>query len=138
MGFRSFAASLAFAAAAISAPAFAADKDLTGDWTGGYVATAATNDANTFNMKLKSTGNVFTGTATETNLFGDSSKALFLTSLIQGTIKADGTVTFVKTYDGSADVSHSVSYTGKMDATGRRIRGKYKADAAEGIFEMVR
>jgi hypothetical protein len=136
MSIRQFAAGFVIAAVAIATPAVA-QQDLTGNWTGGYVA-AAGSDANTFEMKLKSAGATFTGTATEVNTFGDVQKALFLTSMIQGTIKADGSVSFVKTYDGSGGVGHSVSYNGKLDATGRRIRGKFQADGADGVFEMVR
>lgn len=128
----------AVAAMALAAPsaALAADQDLTGAWTGGYISTDK-GDVNTFEMKLKSAGATFSGTATEVNIFGDS-EVLFLTSMIQGTIKPDGAVSFVKTYDGAGGVSHSVSYTGQMDSTGRRIKGAYRVDSASGKFEMVR
>lgn len=114
----------------------AADTNLTGTWTGGYVSVDK-GDVNTFNMKLTSAGATFSGTATEVNIFGGDD-VLFLTSMIQGTIKPDGSVSFVKTYDGAGGVSHSVSYTGQLDDTGRRIRGAYRVDAASGKFEMVR
>jgi hypothetical protein len=67
---RQFSTVVAFAAA-FASPAAAADRDLTGDWTGGYVS-AGGSDANTFNVKLKSSGAMFTGTATELNAFGDA------------------------------------------------------------------
>lgn len=127
---------LAATALLAPAPALAADTNLTDDWTGGYISTD-NGDVNTFNMKLKSAGATFSGTATEVNIFGGSD-VLFLTSMIQGTIKADGSVSFVKTYDGAGGVSHSVSYVGKLDDTGRRIRGTYRVEAASGKFEMVR
>jgi hypothetical protein len=87
---------------------------------------------------LKSSGSAFTGTAVESNAFGDASKVLFLTSMIQGSVKPDGSVTFVKTYDGAGDVSHSVSYSGRISPSGRRIQGRYTAEGASGRFEMVR
>lgn len=130
------AGALAATALLAPAPALAADTNLTDSWTGGYVSTD-NGDVNTFDMKLKSAGATFSGTATEVNIFGGSD-VLFLTSMIQGTIKADGSVSFVKTYDGAGGVSHSVAYTGKLDDTGRRIRGSYQADGATGKFEMVR
>jgi hypothetical protein len=58
--------------------------------------------------------------------------------MIQGTIKADGTVSFVKTYDGFGGIGHSVAYFGAIDDTGRRIRCKFNAQGNEGVFEMVR
>jgi hypothetical protein len=129
---------LALAAISVLAIApCAAAQDLSGAWTGGYFSSDQ-SDVNAFQMTLKSAGSAFTGTAVESNGFGDASKVLFLTSMIQGTVKPDGSVNFVKTYDGSGDVSHSVSYTGRVSASGRRIQGAYDAGGATGRFEMVR
>ncbi|MDX2235548.1 MAG: hypothetical protein NW200_13710, partial [Hyphomonadaceae bacterium] len=78
------------------------------------------------------------GTVTETNAFGDQALALFLTSRVEGSIEGRS-VNLTKTYDGSGGVSHSVMYTGQIDASGRRIRGTYTTSGTpEGAFEMVR
>lgn len=110
--------------------------DLTGDWTGGYLSSDGT-DVNTFDVKLTQEGARISGTITEVNAFGDVSKALFLTSTFVGQRRGMD-VSFTKTYDGSGGASHSVSYTGRLEPNGRRIRGNYNADGATGTFEMVR
>lgn len=122
---------------AASSPALAQSAaSLSGAWTGAYVS-AGGDDVNAFDITLRQTGTRLTGTIVEVNAIGDSSKALFLTSTLTGTVNR-GQVEFVKTYDGSGGVSHSVTYRGSVDSTGRRIRGVYEAGGATGVFELVR
>lgn len=109
---------------------------LTGDWAGGYVSSDG-NDVNTFNVKLRQTGGTISGTIYEVNVFGDTSRALFLTSTFTGTL-ANRQVRFTKTYDGSGGASHAVTYTGTLEPNGRRIRGTFNASGSTGTFEMVR
>ena len=109
---------------------------LTGDWAGGYVSSDG-NDVNTFNVKLRQTGGTISGTIYEVNVFGDTSRALFLTSTFTGTI-ANRQVRFTKTYDGSGGASHAVTYAGTLEPNGRRIRGTFSASGSTGTFEMVR
>jgi hypothetical protein len=109
---------------------------LTGDWVGGYVS-ADGADVNTFNVKMRQTGGTISGTIYEVNAFGDTSRALFLTSTFTGTV-ANRQVRFTKTYDGSGGQSHSVVYTGALEPNGRRIRGTFTVGGAPGTFEMVR
>ncbi len=111
-------------------------QNLTGDWTGGYISSVGA-DVNTFDIKLQQRGQALTGTITETNAFGDTGQALFLTSNLAGTF-VGGEVKFVKTYDGSGGASHAVRYQGRMDSTGRRVRGTFNAEGNTGTFEMVR
>lgn len=111
-------------------------QNLTGDWTGGYIS-ADVADVNTFDIKMSQRGTALTGTITETNKFGDTGQALFLTSTLTGTF-VGGEVKFVKTYDGSGGASHAVTYQGRMDRTGRRVRGTFNAEGNTGTFEMVR
>lgn len=113
-----------------------ASAGLSGDWVGGYIS-ADKSDVNTFNVKLTQAGRSLLGTVYEVNAFGDSSRALFLTSTVTGSINGSQ-VRFTKTYDGSGGVSHAVSYVGTLDAGGRRIRGTYDASGTTGTFEMVR
>lgn len=119
------------------APAPALAHDLAGRWTGGYIS-ADGADVNTFDVTIApSQGDRLTGTVIETNALSSGRGVLFLTSRVSGSV-VNGVVSFVKTYDGSGGVSHSVSYSGRMDATGRRIAGSYDAGGATGRFEMVR
>ena len=119
-------------------PAYAqAAAGLSGEWTGAYVSDSA-DDVNRFDVKLRQgAGGALAGTIVETNVFGDAGKALFLTSTLRGTVRGPD-IEFVKTYDGSGGVSHSVRYTGRLDGTGRRISGRYDAGGLTGRFEMVR
>jgi hypothetical protein len=109
---------------------------ITGDWAGGYISSDGA-DVNTFNVKLRQTGGTISGTIYEVNAFGDTTRALFLTSTFSGTI-ANRQVRFTKTYDGSGGASHSVVYTGTLEPNNRRIRGTFNAGGATGTFEMVR
>lgn len=110
---------------------------ITGDWAGGYVSSDGA-DVNTFNVKLRQAGGTISGTIYEVNAFGDTSRALFLTSTFSGTV-ANRQVRFTKTYDGSGGASHAVAYTGTLEPNGRRIRGTYAIGGAQGgTFEMVR
>lgn len=113
-----------------------AAQELSGTWQGGYVA-ATSADANHFNVKLTQQGAKLTGTLTEFNAISDPVATMFLTSTLTGAVEGRS-VRFVKTYDGSGGVSHSVTYRGELDPNGRRIRGTYDAGGALGAFEMVR
>jgi len=108
-----------------------------GDWTGGYISSNG-QDVNQFQVKLRQSGAVVSGTITEVNaLVGGDRTVLFLTSDFAGTARG-GDVQFTKTYDGSGGVGHSVTYKGRLDQTGRRIRGTFDAGGNTGTFEMVR
>jgi hypothetical protein len=109
---------------------------LAGDWQGGYISSDGA-DVNTFNVKLAQAGGAISGTIYEVNAFGDTSRALFLTSTFNGTVSGRQ-VRFTKTYDGSGGASHSVTYSGTLEANNRRVRGTYNASGATGTFEMVR
>jgi len=124
------------ASVALAAPAMAQQRSLAGDWTGGYISADGT-DVNTFEVTLSQAGSALSGTIYESNSFGDQQQALFLTSNLTGKVQ-NNAVTFTKTYDGSGGVSHSVSYSGRLEPNGRRIRGTFEAGGITGTFEMVR
>jgi hypothetical protein len=109
---------------------------VSGVWKGGYISSDG-SDVNTFDITLVQRGGALTGTTVEVNGFGDMKKSLFLTANIAGTVRGDE-VRFTKTYDGAGDVSHSVQYVGRVDASGRHIRGTYSAEGATGRFEIAR
>jgi hypothetical protein len=128
-----------FAAAfiAVAAPALAQSaSNLTGRWEGGYVG-ASVAEANTLTVNLVQNGATLSGGMVEVNTFGDTSRNLFLTSTIQGTVSGRNVV-LVKQYDGTGGVSHSVRYSGTISANGRTIKGVYDADGATGQFEFAR
>jgi len=139
---RKLAVALALAGAgmgvmATTAPvALAQSAGVAGEWRGGYISSDR-SDVNEFRITLQQAGSTLSGTATEVNIFGDTNRALFLTSTLSGTISG-ATVQFTKRYDGSGGVSHAVTYRGVLEANGRRVRGTYNADGATGTFEMVR
>ena len=124
------------AEARAEAPRAAAVQKLAGDWTGVYVS-ADGRDTTNFTLKLHQSGASLAGTIVEPNTFGDRAKALFLTSNLTGAVRGDE-VRFVKTYDGSGGVSHAVTYVGRVDATGRHVRGDYEVVGAKGMFEIAR
>lgn len=122
---------------ATTAPvAMAQQSGVAGSWRGGYISSDR-SDVNEFQLTFQQAGGAISGTATEVNIFADTSRALFLTSTLSGTINGN-TVQFTKRYDGSGGASHSVVYRGTLEAGGRRVRGTYTADGATGTFEMVR
>jgi hypothetical protein len=121
---------------AMEAVAQQSGQSVSGTWKGGWVS-ASGEDVNTFDVSLTQRGTRLVGTLTEVNTIGDSATALFLTSTLTGEINGSS-VRFVKTYDGSGGVSHSVSYVGTLEAGGRRIRGTFNVSGNNGVFEMVR
>lgn len=127
----------ALAALAVAAPALAQSAaNLTGRWEGGYIG-ATVEDANTLTVNLVQNGAQLSGGMVEVNTIGDSTRNLFLTSTITGTV-SNGNVVFVKQYDGTGGVSHAVRYSGKVSPNGRTIKGTYNADGASGQFEFAR
>ena len=73
----------------------------------------------------------------EPNTFGDkTSKNLYasLTGAVSG-----NDIQWVKTYDGTGGVSHSVTYQGKIDRKAGKIVGKWQIKADwSGPFELSR
>lgn len=122
--------------AATTPVAMAQQSGIAGEWRGGYISSDR-SDVNQFELTFQQAGTALSGTATEVNIFADTSRALFLTSTLSGTVSGN-TITFTKRYDGSGGVSHAVTYRGTLEANGRRVRGTYSAEGATGTFEMVR
>lgn len=134
---RSFLPLAAVVALAVAAPAAAQQaRSVAGEWQGGYVSGDG-SDVNTFTITFNQRGAALTGTVVEINTIGDPGQALFLTSTLTGSLRGDG-VEFIKTYDGSGGVSHSVTYRGRLESNGRRVRGTYDAGGATGTFELAR
>ena len=103
-------------------------------WQGVYAG--AGNTPTTFTATLSISGNRLSGTMVEPNTFG-AQDVVYLLADVAGTVNGERVV-FIKTYDGSGGVSHSVRYDGVLSANGRRIAGTWSLDGARGTFEMVR
>lgn len=50
----------------------------------------------------------------------------------------EGYVILTKTYDGTGGVTHSVAYTGEIDAEGNTIEGIWRVAGWSGRFSMTR
>jgi hypothetical protein len=109
--------------------------DLSGEWSGYYAGGG--NQRTLFAVTISGAPGRFRGRMAEQNTFGDQSVSR-LHADIAGETRADGRVTFVKTYDGTGSASHSVQYEGRIDESGRAISGEWSIGATRGQFRMVR
>lgn len=131
---RALAAAACVAAACAESHAQGAAQGLNGMWVG-YYGYPGDSQQVPFQLRAKAAGAAFTATTIEPNTFG-TRDALFLTADVAGTVSADGTVRFTKTYDGTGGQTHSVSYGGTFDATRRCITGAWRIDNATGPFRV--
>lgn len=103
-----------------------AQSNLTGRWAGRYYYPRPLKGVKsvTFEMDLTfSQGNI-TGFVSEPNTFGNkSSKNLYAN--FKGSVTGNE-VTWVKKYDGTGGVSHSVKYSGKLDRKAGKVTGRWK------------
>lgn len=92
-----------------------------------------------FEMELTASGDGFTAVITEPNTFGDKTSTS-LRATAEGSVKPDGTVEFVKTYDGTGGVSHEVRYSGAMKREGGHliVRGYWTVGKTSGEFKMYK
>jgi hypothetical protein len=74
-----------------------------------------------------------TGSVAEPATFGNREQA-WLRATIAGQVRRD-TIEFVKTYDGTGGVDHSVTYRGELDRDNGLILGRYtiSSGASEGF-----
>ena len=102
-------------------------------WTGRYEYTDG-RDGVDFTQELTFSQGLVTGFVSEPNTFGDgTSKNLYAT--LEGSVSGNA-IEWVKTYDGTAGVSHSVEYGGTLDRTKRTIAGRWKIGALSGPFTL--
>ncbi|HET6583483.1 MAG TPA: hypothetical protein VFG69_08545, partial [Nannocystaceae bacterium] len=115
---------------------------LTGTWAGTYFYTMATSAGASvgsvaFFAELTIDAGRMTGSVVEPNTIGDRSTSELRAS-IAGSIAEDGLVRFVKTYDGTGGIDHSVEYVGRLDPVTQQIEGVWKVTGSEGRFVMRR
>jgi len=119
---------------AAAQPAFA--NDLNGVWQGAYWGGAQGSQGTLFQATIVDPpGAGLSGSIVETNSFGQEGLP-FLLATIQGVVSGQS-ISFTKTYDGTAGVSHSVTYEGQVQ-NDRRITGVWTAGELQGSFEMAR
>ena len=105
------------------------ESGLSGTWKGTYDSFGGASQGPVrWTAEITCRRGRLTGRITEPNTFGDPS-ASRLYAEIEGTVTGDGTVSFVKTYDGTGGVSHSIDYRGKLDRTTMTITGKWSGMA---------
>jgi TolB-like protein len=120
------------------APPALAPATIVGTWRGMYFYPRNNMRPVEFTVTIKGSSRGFSGRMWEPATFGNgTSDRLFAD--IWGQLSPGGDVTFVKKYDGTAGVSHSVSYEGSLDERGQTIEGRWKirTDWA-GVFRMTR
>lgn len=129
---------IAFAAAPapVTQPALAQSygRQLSGEWRGVYFQGPA-EQAVEFTAVLRERDGALTGSTLERNVFGDAS-SFWLFATVSGRVNGQ-TVSWAKTYDGTAGQSHTVRYEGRI-LSDRRIVGTWTLSGASGRFEMAR
>ena len=114
----------------------ALDLSLSGTWNGEYASDGLGSSPTRFDATLFSTGGVVSGTTTEPNTFGPYGYAE-LQADVNGEALATRQVVLLKTYR-TATVTHSVLYIGQLDATGKRIEGRWRQGGSQGTFWIAR
>lgn len=116
-------------------------EDLSGNWSGRYFGSGGRKSSNNFQMTLSVADGECHGNIEEPNTFGKpTSDKLFATvrncslSLEQG----DYVFSMLKTYDGTAGVSHSVEYIGVFYPEHFTVVGNWRIGGATGEFDMCK
>ncbi len=111
-------------------------NSLTGVWQGLY-SYPGSGEPVSFVATLIETGSFVSGTTHETCAAMDKTKAT-LYAMISG-IRGDGSVTFTKSYDGTAGWEHKVEYDGKLNGEATEIEGRWDINGLlAGRFMMIR
>lgn len=99
-------------------------RDMTGFWNGAYYYPAYANrNPVPFSIYFIQQGDDIRGFLREPNTFGKS-KHPWLYATIEGNVNSvNGVLSFKKTYDGTAKVSHSVRYRGTVTKDGDKLMG---------------
>lgn len=108
---------------------------LTGFWVGRYSYDGGFGDPVQFLVNLDEADGALSGTISEPNSIGLSSRELraFVSGVRQGQ-----QVSFAKTYDGASDAAHRVDYHGLLNSEGTEIVGRWTIAPVGGDFAMRR
>jgi hypothetical protein len=94
------------------------------EWNGQYgYSDGRASVGFTMTLRVAADGS-FSGRTTEPNTFGDKS-ASHLYGNLRGSISGNA-IQFVKTMDGTGGVSHSINYSGTLNADGTSISGNWR------------
>ena len=110
-------------------------ENLSGFWVGRYAYEGSVAEPVQFLATIEESGGTLSGTISEPNQIGHSSKELH--AFLSGT-REGADVFFAKTYDGASDAAHRVDYFGQVSDDGRRIAGHWLLAGASGSFDMSR
>lgn len=107
-------------------------QDVSGVWYGRYAADRGDED-NGFIALLEELHGAVTGTITEP----DDGTSGIRRATVRG--QRDGTsLRFTKQYDGTGGWTHSVRYSGSVDAEGTLVMGSWIVEGLTGAFDMTR
>ena len=110
---------------------------LSGGWSGAYRYPRDAGPETVFNAQLEEVGGGFTGTLQEPSV-ERSDLGPLVTAEIEG-VRTGFLVSFIKFYDGSGGLAHTVGYEGTADAKLTRIDGVWTIPGVwSGTFFMTR
>ncbi|GAA0315820.1 hypothetical protein GCM10009087_27890 [Sphingomonas oligophenolica] len=108
--------------------------DVSGVWYGRWNADNRIVRPNRFIAHLVEGGGQFAGTTSEPDL---SQRAGIILAFVEGA-RAGAEIRFVKQYDGTGRLSHSVLYSGRINGAGTEIHGTWRFSSYSGSFRMER
>lgn len=107
-------------------------------WPGYFTYQNAPSRRSTpFRWKLTCVKSVCKGESSELNTIDPDSEVTLLNAKLSGTRTAN-TLTVIKTYDGSAGMTHDVLYLGTLfPGTTDTFVGVWNVDSSEGLFKIT-
>jgi hypothetical protein len=112
---------------------------VTGIWSGTYhYPEGSGQESVNFKVVMIQDGDKVAGFMKETNTFGNQTEP-WLQALLKGRFEEKdkkGTLTFTKTYDGTAGVSHDVEYTGTLSEDAAKVEGTWSIGDFSGRFTL--
>jgi TolB-like protein len=111
---------------------------LAGTWRGMYFYPRQNMRPVDFTVTVRGSAERFFGRMWEPATFGNgTSDKLFAD--IRGHATPSGDISFTKKYDGTAGVSHSVTYEGSLDEKGQTVEGRWAIGPTwSGVFRMTK
>ena len=110
---------------------------LSGEWRGAYYYQDGRPPVE-FTMTLDADQDKCLGRISEANTFGDNTSARLTANVACSSMNVGpgSRFTFHKRYDGTANVNHSVEYTGIVSPSGKSITGTWHIGNMRGNFVM--
>lgn len=109
-------------------------RDVSGVWYGRYFALSWGSEDNGFIAHLAESDGVVTGTITEPDTLGiDTVRRAYVDGDRSG-----AQLGFIKQYDPSGTLAHSVAYAGSINDDGTQVTGEWQFSVYHGSFVMNR